>query len=105
MPDYSKNIVYLSQEQYNSLLENQSITVDGVTVTYNENDLYVTPQADPVIDVQVNGTSVVSNGVANVPMATGIDYGVVKLGSGLRVQDNTKIAVSFKLSSSNSFLK
>ena len=95
MPDYSKNIVYLSQEQYNSLLENQSITVDGVTVTYNENDLYVTPQADPVIDVQVNGTSVVSNGVANVPMATGIDYGVVKLGSGLRVQDNTKIAVSF----------
>ena len=97
MPDYSKNIVYLSQEQYNSLLENQSITVDGVTVTYNENDLYVTPQADPVIDVQVNGTSVVSSGVANVPKAVlnGVS-GVVQIvsGNGVGISDGGNLIIA-----------
>jgi len=77
MPDYSKQIVYLSQAQYQELITNGTITVDGVTVTYNENDIYVTPQAEPVTDVQVNGTSIASNGVANIPMATENSYGVV----------------------------
>ena len=63
----SKQIVYLSQAQYAELIANGTITVNGVTVTYDENDIYVTPQAEPVTDVQVNGTSVTANGVANVP--------------------------------------
>ena len=33
-------------------------------------------------DVQVNGASVVNNGVANVPVATGSTYGVVKVYNG-----------------------
>ena len=49
-----------------------------------------------ISDIQIDGTSIVdAQGVANVPMATANNYGVVKLGSGLRVQDNTKIAVAF----------
>ena len=47
----SKQIVYLSKAQYAELIANGSITVDGVTVTYDENDIYVTPQAEPVTDV------------------------------------------------------
>ena len=41
----------------------------------------------PVQDVQVNGVSVVSGGVANVPMGSASDYGVFKLNSygGLQV--------------------
>lgn len=39
----SKQIVYLSQTQYEELITNQSITVNGVTVNYDENDIYVTP--------------------------------------------------------------
>ena len=81
MPDYSKQIVYLSQAQYQELITNGTITVDGVTVTYNENDIYVTPQAEPVTDVRVNGTSVVSSGVANMPMASTSTHGVVKVAS------------------------
>ena len=77
MPN-SKQIVYLSQSQYAELITNGTITVDGVTVTYNENDIYVTPQAEPVTDVRVNGTSVTANGVANVPMASTNTYGVVR---------------------------
>jgi hypothetical protein len=36
----------------------------------------------PVEDVQINGTSIVTDGVANVPLATDGRYGAVMLGSG-----------------------
>jgi len=77
MPN-SKQIVYLSQSQYAELIANGTITVDGVTVTYDENDIYVTPQAEPVTDVRVAGTSVAANGVANIPIASQSSLGVVK---------------------------
>ena len=77
MPN-SKQIVYLSQAQYAELIANGSITVDGVTVNYDENDIYVTPQAEPVTDVRVAGTSIAANGVANIPVATTERYGIVK---------------------------
>lgn len=35
-----------------------------------------------VDDVQVDGTSIVSNGVANIPLATSQDTGLIKLGTG-----------------------
>ena len=68
MPNYSKKIVYLSKEQYQELLTNNSVTVNGVTVTYNENDLYVTPQTEPITDVKINNTSIGSNGIVNIPI-------------------------------------
>lgn len=36
-------IVYLSEEQYQTLINSGTLTVDGNTITYNENDLYFTP--------------------------------------------------------------
>lgn len=90
MPNYSKKVVYLTNEQYQTLATNGTITVNGTTVTYNENDLYVTPQVYPVSDVQVNGTSVLSNGVANVPVASSSTFGVVKTNvqKGTSLDDN-----------------
>lgn len=79
MPN-SKQIVYLSQAQYAELIANNSITVDGVTVTYDENDIYVTPQAEPVTDVRINGTSITANGAANIPVANQGVLGVVSAG-------------------------
>ena len=82
MPDaYSKNIVYLSQAQYQELITNNTITVDGVTVNYNENDIYVTPQAEPVLDVKINNASIVSNDIATIPISTTSTYGVAKIDS------------------------
>ena len=91
MPN-SKQIVYLSQAQYAELIANGTITVDGVTVTYDENDIYVTPQAEPVTDVRMNGTSVTANGIANIPNGGYGTYGVMKLhtnvgNDGLRISD------------------
>lgn len=94
MPDYSKNIVYLSQAQYQELITNQTITVDGVTVTYDENDIYVTPQAEPVTDVRVAGASVTANGVANIPVANTNTYGIVMLGDSFGNNANNKVILS-----------
>ena len=89
MPN-SKQIVYLSQAQYEELITNQSITVNGVTVTYDENDIYVTPQAEPVTDVRVNGTSIAVNGVANIPVAASDVLGAAMFNAndGLSVRSN-----------------
>lgn len=78
MPDLSKRIIYLSDAQRRELFTNDTITVDGVTINYDPNDIYVTPQSEPVVDVQVAGTSITSNGVANIPNASSSTIGVVK---------------------------
>ena len=44
MSDYSKRIIYLTEAQRKELFLNETITVDGVTINYDENDIYVTPQ-------------------------------------------------------------
>lgn len=96
MPN-SKQIVYLSQAQYAELITNGTITVDGVTVTYDENDIYVTPQAEPVTDVRINGSSVAANGTAEIPAGGYGTYGVMKLhtnvgNDGLKI-DNGNLAI------------
>lgn len=90
MPNYSKRIVYLTEAQRKELFLNGTITVDGVTVTYSENDLYVTPQEEPVTDVTVNGTSIVSDGVAEIPIAGTNSLGVIQVPAvgGLTVINN-----------------
>ena len=76
---YSKNIVYLSKAQYQELITNGSITVNNQTVTYNDNDIYVTPQDEPITDVRINGTSIGVNGIANIPVATASAFGAAKV--------------------------
>lgn len=46
-----------------------------------------------VSDVQVNGTSVVSNGVANIPSATANDPGVIKIGGGTGINNSGMIYI------------
>ena len=48
----------------------------------------------PVDDVQINGTSILQNGVANIPLANSNDFGVVKLNGNYGIQQNSsKLAV------------
>ena len=95
MPN-SKQIVYLSQAQYAELIANGSITVNGVTVTYNENDIYVTPQAEPVTDVRINGTSIAANGVADIPKATTSVFGAASIlnKGGLKLNSEGRFYIS-----------
>lgn len=41
------------------------------------------------VDVQVNGTSIVSNGAANIPIAGISTFGVIKMTSGKGLELNT----------------
>ena len=45
----------------------------------------------PVTDVQVNGTSILSHGVANVPVASSSELGAVMVGDGLGINPNNKL--------------
>ena len=38
-----QKIIYLSAAEYQTLLDEGSITKNGRTITYNDNDLYITP--------------------------------------------------------------
>ena len=68
------------------------------TAQVQDGDDYVLTQQDkediaamidaPVTDVQVNGTSIVNNGVANVPIASDSALGAVKVNSGYGVMIN-----------------
>lgn len=95
MPNYSKKIVYLSKAQYQELIANNSVTVNGVTVTYNENDIYVTPQAEPITDVKINNTSIGNNGIANIPVANSSALGVSKINNsyGVDISANGELMV------------
>lgn len=41
-----RNVVYLTEAQLEELRRNGTITVDGVTIDYSDDDLYVTPTDD-----------------------------------------------------------
>lgn len=49
-----KNIVYLTDEQYSTLIAQGSITVNGTTLTYDPNNVYMTP--DDSVDLTSNQT-------------------------------------------------
>ena len=57
----------------------QVLTSDG-----SGGQSWQTPAAGTVTDVQVNGTSVTSGGVANIPVASASTFGIVKVGYGLQ---------------------
>jgi len=41
-----KNVIYLSNEDYNTLISTGTVTINGTTLTYDENNVYITP--DPL---------------------------------------------------------
>lgn len=48
-----------------------------------------------ITDIQINGTSIISNNIANFPLASTTDFGLVKIGNGLLINSNTtKIEIS-----------
>lgn len=49
MSGYLGKIVYLSEEDYSTLITNGSITKNNITINYDENDLYVTSDTNPNI--------------------------------------------------------
>lgn len=95
-------VMYLTQAQYNTLQANGTLTVDNVTYTYNENDLYLVPSEDITVDTAVTQGSnnpVSSDAVYNAiqalsdsaadPLWYEIPLPQLKLQSGSYVVDST----------------
>ena len=40
-----KNVIYLSNEDYETLVSTGTVTIDGTTLTYDENNVYITPES------------------------------------------------------------
>ena len=38
-----KDVIYLSAEDYNTLYTNGTVTINGTTITYDANNLYIVP--------------------------------------------------------------
>ena len=120
MPEYTKKIVYLSNAQYQELITNKTITANNTSIDYDKNTLYITPQNTPIYeqdlatvaitgdyedlsnkpevpvqDIQVNGTSILSNKIANIPVATTSSIGMVRCGNGLYMGNNGGIHANF----------
>ena len=99
-----KKIIYLSNEDYATLVSTGTVVIGGTTLTYDADNLYVTPNtvasqsesglmsaADKVkldgiaagakpgtiTGVSVNGTSIATSGVANIPAASNLASGVI----------------------------
>lgn len=68
MPNLFKGVVKLTEDQYKTLLQGGSFEVDGRTITYDENTLYVT---DYSIDGELNVNSL--NPVTNKAIAIAIE--------------------------------
>ena len=84
-------IIQLDPITIRSLLGYNTIWSDangGMTAVYRADTKLFCQKNDTVDDVQVNGTSVVQNGVANIPMATNDTPGVAKVYSSYGVSMN-----------------
>ena len=58
-------IVYLSEAQKNTLFTTGSVTANGVTVTYNSNDLYLTPPSYDATPTSGSSSLITSGAVYN----------------------------------------
>ena len=57
--------------------------------------------SDGITDVQVNGTSIVSDGVAEIPIASQQNFGAVKIGSGIGVSITSAGMLSLEMATTN----
>lgn len=42
-PTALKNVIYLSNSDYNTLVSTGTVTIDGITLTYSDDNVYITP--------------------------------------------------------------
>ena len=72
MSEYLNKIVYLTKAQAHTLFDSGSITSGSTTIIYNPNDLYITPEEDPILYASTGGSaSAITLAVPNFELITG----------------------------------
>lgn len=92
MSNYLQKIVYLTEEQAQTLFSTGSVTSNGITVNYNDNDLYVTSDD---IQIKVDTTTNWNERTTFIPnkgdiiiyldkrIINGVNIPGIKIGDGL----------------------
>ena len=88
--NYQKKIVYLTEAQYQDLISDGQLVVDGQTIVFSENDLYVTPQETPLYPAQLGEGLALNDGEIEVvgkldSSLKGSPSGLAELDSGGKV--------------------
>lgn len=72
----------------NKLYKTTAAIAQGGVITPNTNCVETTIDENLIRDIQTNGSSIVNNGVANIPLANTSTPGVVTVGTGLVISNN-----------------
>ncbi len=92
MSNYLQKIVYLTEEQAQTLFNTGSVTSNGITVNYNDNDLYVTSddiqiKADATTNWNERTTFIPNKGDIIIYLdkrnVNGVNIPGIKIGDGL----------------------
>lgn len=92
MSNYLQKIVYLTEEQAQTLFNTGSVTSNGITVNYNDNDLYVTSddiqiKADTTTNWNERTTFIPNKGDIIIYLdkrnVNGVNIPGIKIGDGL----------------------
>lgn len=78
-------ITELNTNLRGEIAKKQDILTPGTNITIENNIISATGSSSGVSDVQVNGTSIINDGVANIPYASNNDAGVVMTDKGFLV--------------------
>ena len=83
-----QRIIYLTEAQKNILFTNNTITVNGRTINYNPNDIYITPEESIQVgdsnEWTTNSDYVPSNGALIIYS----DTNSIKIGDGITTVEN-----------------
>lgn len=120
MPSYLNKIVYLTEVQKATLFSTGTVTANGKTITYNENDLYLT--TDGTLPISGGGTGASSAtdartnlGLGTIATESASDYvkvtdlhdastsqkGIVQIGNGISVNNGVISVTADNLGLSN----
>ena len=68
--------------------------IPGKTSDLTNDSGFITAEDETVKDVQISGTSILNEGVANIPIASTTREGLVKIGSGLLIYNNKTLCIN-----------
>lgn len=100
-----KNVIYLSNEDYETLVSTGTVTIDGETLTYDENNVYITP--DKLASTTEDGLmsavdkSKLDNIESNAQVNVQVDWNQTDIGADDYIKNKPQVDTDFSLTSTN----
>lgn len=100
-----KNVIYLSNEDYETLASTGTVTIDGETLTYDENNVYITPDklASTTEDGLMSATdkSKLDNIESGAQVNVQSDWNQTDTGADDYIKNKPEVDTDFSLTSTN----